>query len=89
MVLQIRRNFQITLPAAIRKRLSLQIGDLLETTLKENRIIIAPKKTIDASQAWFWTKEWQKTEKEAQEDIETGRVKKFKNVEELINDLDK
>ncbi|MBU4252340.1 MAG: AbrB/MazE/SpoVT family DNA-binding domain-containing protein [Candidatus Omnitrophica bacterium] len=33
MVLQIRRNFQITLPAAIRKRLHLHIGDILENCL--------------------------------------------------------
>ncbi len=89
MVLQIRRNFQITLPAAVRKRLHLRIGDILETTLKDGKIIIAPKKTIDAEQAWFWSKEWQEAEREAEEDIKAGRVKKFKNVEELIKDLDK
>jgi AbrB family looped-hinge helix DNA binding protein len=89
MVLQIRRNFQITLPAAIRKRLHLCIGDILETTLKDGKIIIAPKKTIDAEQAWFWSKEWQEAEREAEEDIKAGRVKKFKTVEDLIKDLDK
>lgn len=89
MVLQIRRNFQITLPVAIRKRLGLKIGDVLETIVKEGKIIIIPKKTIDAEQAWFWTKEWQEAEKEAETDIKAGRVKKFKNVEELIKDLDK
>jgi AbrB family looped-hinge helix DNA binding protein len=89
MVMQIRRNFQITLPLAIRKRLGLRIGDLLETVLKEDKIIIIPKKTIDAKQSWFWSKEWQEAEKEAETDLRAGRVKKFKNVEELINDLDK
>lgn len=89
MVLQIRRNFQITLPAAIRKRLGLNIGDILETKVKEGKIIIIPKKTIDAKQAWFWTKEWQEAEKEADADLRAGRVKKFKTVEELIEDLDR
>lgn len=89
MVTQIRRNFQITLPVVIRKRLGLRIGDVVETTIKEGKIIISPKKTIDAEQAWFWTKEWQEAEREAEEDIKAGRVKKFKNVEELIEDLDK
>lgn len=89
MVLQIRRNFQITLPAAIRKRLRLHIGDILDTEIKGDKIIIVPKKTIDAEQAWFWTKEWQEAEKEAEADLRAGRVKKFKNVEELIKDLDK
>lgn len=89
MVLQIRQNFQITLPAVIRKRLGLHIGDIVETTIKEGRIILIPKRTIDLEQAWFWTKEWQDAEKEAEADIRTGRVKKFKNVEKLIKDLDK
>lgn len=89
MVTQIRRNFQITLPTVIRKTLCLKVGDILETIIKEGKIIIIPKKTIDAEQSWFWTKEWQEAEKEAEADIKIGRVKKFKNVEELIEDLDK
>ena len=89
MVLQIRHNFQITLPAVLRKRLRLNIGDLLETDIKDGKIVIVPKKTIDAEQAWFWTNQWQGAEKQAQADIRAGRVKKFKNVEDLIKDLDK
>jgi len=89
MVMQIRRNFQITLPAAIRKRLHLNVGDILETELKDDKIIIVPKKTIDAEQAWFWTKKWQEAEGEAEDDLKSGKVKKFKTVEELIEDLDK
>jgi len=89
MVLQIRRNFQITLPAVIRKRLKLNIGDLLDTDIRDGKIVIVPKKAIDAEQAWFWRKEWQEGEKEAEADIRAGRAKKFKNVEELIKDLDK
>ena len=89
MVMQIRRNFQITLPAAIRRRLHLNVGDILETELKDDKIIIVPKKTIDAEQAWFWTKKWQEAEGEVEDDLKSGKVKKFKNVEELIEDLDK
>ena len=47
-----------------------------------------PKKLVDKSQAYFWTKRWQKGEKEAAEDIKAGRVKTFDSVDELINDLD-
>lgn len=88
MVMQIRQNFQITLPAEIRKKLHLKVGDLLETEVKDGRVIIKPKKTIDAEQAWFWSKEWQEAEKEVEADLKAGKVKKFKNVEDLIKDLD-
>ena len=29
---------------------------------------------IDTNQAYFWTKEWQKAEKEASEDMKQGRL---------------
>jgi len=48
-----------------------------------------PKKLIDKNQAYFWTKQWQKGEKEAAEDIKAGRVKTFDSVDELIKDLDR
>jgi hypothetical protein len=39
-------------------------------------------------QKYFWTKEWQQGEREADEDIKAGRVKKFTNVNDLFADLD-
>jgi len=48
-----------------------------------------PKKLVDKSQAYFWTRRWQKGEKEAAEDIKAGRVKTFNSADELIKDLDK
>lgn len=39
-------------------------------------------------QAYFWTSEWQETEREADEDIRTGRIKRFSTAEELIADID-
>ena len=42
---------------------------------------------IDPDQAWWWTEEWQKKEREAEKDVKEGKVKKFANVEDLIKDL--
>ena len=47
-----------------------------------------PKKLVDKSQAYFWTKKWQEGERAADEDIKAGRVKTFDSVDELIKDLD-
>lgn len=44
---------------------------------------------VDKNQAYFWTKRWQEGEREADEDIKSGRVKTFESVDELIKDLDK
>jgi len=43
---------------------------------------------IADDQAWYWTKQWQQWERQADEDIAAGRVKKFRNIDELITDLD-
>jgi hypothetical protein len=48
-----------------------------------------PKKLIDQSQAYFWTRRWQEGEREADEDIKAGRVKAFDSADELIKELDK
>jgi len=43
-----------------------------------------PKKLIDADQAWFWTRDWQTGEREAEEDIRAGRVSgPFRSAAEL------
>lgn len=89
MVLQIRRNFQVTLPSSLRKGLGVDIGDILEAEVKDGKIILSPKKVIDAEQAYFWGKGWQEGEKEAERDIKAGRVKKFKDIGELLDHLDK
>ena len=47
-----------------------------------------PKKLVDKSQAYFWTKKWQEVERAADEDIKAGRVKTFDSVDELIKDLE-
>ena len=39
-------------------------------------------------QAYFWTKEWQDGEKEADEDIKRGRIERFINIDALIDNLD-
>ena len=39
-------------------------------------------------QAWFWTKEWQAGEREAEADLAAGRYQAFDTMEDLIEDLD-
>lgn len=41
-----------------------------------------------ADQAWYWSMQWQKWEKGADDDIVSGRVKTFNNVNDLIESLD-
>ena len=87
MLLTVRKNAQITLPAGIRRKAHIEEGDILEAEVRGDEIILKPKKLIDKSQAWYWTKEWQEAERQADEDIAAGRVKEFDNIDDAIADL--
>lgn len=84
---KVTRHGQITLPASVRKELGVEEGDLVEIEVIDEKAVIIPKKLVDKSQAYFWTKRWQEGEMEADEDIKAGRVKVFESVDDLIKDL--
>ncbi len=86
---KVTRHGQITLPASVRKRLGIEEGDLVEIEIEEEKAVLTPKKLVDKSQAYFWTRKWQESEREAEEDIKAGRGKTFTRANELIEDLDK
>ena len=44
-------------------------------------------KKMYESEAWYWTEEWQKGEREAQEDIRLGRYKDFDTADEFFKEL--
>lgn len=84
----LRKRGQLTIPKQITDLLNLHEGDSLELRLEDDgRMTLIPMIEIPADQAWFWTEEWQKGEKEADEDIRLGNVKSFDNVEDLIAEL--
>lgn len=85
---KVTRHGQVTLPASVRKKLGIEEGDLIEVVVEDDKAVLLPKKIIDKSQAYFWTKEWQEAEKEANADIKAGRIKTFDIAEELLADLD-
>ena len=80
---------QVTLPKEVRIKTNMQPGDFVEVKIdKEGHIVLTPKKLVDASQAYYWTEEWQKGEREADDDIKAGRVKKFKSGAEAAKYLE-
>ncbi len=86
---RLRAKGQITLPAAVRSLLDLDEGDELVFTInEEGRIIVDRLHTIPPDQAWFWSERWQKMEREAQADIEAGRVTHHANAGEAIEALE-
>lgn len=46
-VVRVKRKFQVTIPAEVRKRLDLAEGDYLEVTEEDNQIVLKPKLVLD------------------------------------------
>lgn len=86
---KVTRNFQVTIPANIREMLHIVIGTLLDFTVEKGSITIKPKTLIDEDQAWFWTKEWQKGEKEVDKAIRKGQTRTFKSVAAMRKHFEK
>ena len=87
-VTRIGPKHQVTIPAEALERLGLEPGDFLEVQVDGEALRLVPQKLIPKDQAWFWTREWQEGEREAEEDIEQGRVSgPFDSVDQLMRYL--
>lgn len=86
----VREHFQITLPLDARTQLGVSVGDPIEIYVNNSgEIAIRVLKAVDAAQAWFWTKEHQEAEREAEGQRRQKRGRKVKNARELIHELKK
>lgn len=84
---RVRAKGQVTIPREIRERAHLQEGDPVEIEIVPEGILLKPQKVIDATQAWFWTPEWQAGEREASLDITAGRVDVFETDQDFLDSL--
>ncbi len=86
---RLRTKGQVTVPQEIRNVLGASEGDDLVFYVDDRgQVIIARAKIIPPDQAWFWSERWQRMEREAQADLEQGRVVEYPNVQDAIAALD-
>ncbi len=88
-LVQVRGKAQSTRPSKIRKALGIKKGDYLEAEVEGNKMVLIPKILIDKAEAVTLSKKGEEMLKEALEDVRKGKVKKFNNAEDLIDDLHK
>lgn len=88
--IKIGPKHQITIPKEIFDSMRLSVGDFMDTKIQGNVIVLVPKKLVPKDQEWFWTEEWQKKEKEADEAISKGAVAgPFKKASDALKALKK
>jgi len=89
-VMKISPQGQIRIPEKIMKALGITKGDYVEVDVEEKQIVLKPRKLIDPSQGWYWTKEWQEMEACVDDEIKEGHVSpKFKTAEDGLKWLKK
>jgi AbrB family looped-hinge helix DNA binding protein len=75
-LVRVKEKYQVTLPASVRKKLGLAVGDVLEATVEDNKITLTPKSVIDRELA------------EALQDFQEGRfIGPFENAKDAIDAL--
>jgi len=87
-LIQVREKAQITLPAKVRKAFGVKQGDYLEVKMAKKGILLSPKAIFDKIPSVELSKTEEKELKKALKEVKQGKTKEFKNVEELIKDLD-
>jgi antitoxin MazE len=73
-LIKVKKNFQITIPTTLRKTLRIAVGDYLEVEKQDCELILKPVKLVHPDQAYFFSKEWQECEAQADEAIAKGEV---------------
>ncbi len=82
-IMKISPQGQIRLPKQIMITLGIDTGDYVEVDVEENNIILKPRKLIDPSQGWYWTREWQEAEAHVDEELDKEHLSpKFKTAAE-------
>jgi AbrB family looped-hinge helix DNA binding protein len=73
-IMKISPQGQIRIPKKIMAHLGIEKGDYIEVDVEKRQIVLKPRKLIDPSQGWYWTKEWQKIEEEVDGELEKGEL---------------
>ncbi len=80
----ITKKGQVSIPSEIRKKLGLKQGDKIEFTVKDGKLIGIPVAYVPKDQMYFWSKKWQKLEKEAENDKKEGKTYEFNDANKAL-----
>ncbi len=80
-------KYRITLPSVVRRKLHIVVGDQVEVVVRNDGILLKPKKMVDSSQSYFWTRKWQEKEHQVDADFAKGHFQTAENVEEFFRKL--
>ena len=88
--ISLQKRGVLRLPASLRQRYNLDSpGAQVEVVARPDGVIeLHPHTAVPADQAWFWSERWQRMEREAEADLEAGRLTRLEGDEELLSALE-
>jgi len=88
--LQLQSRGVLNLPADVRRRHGLDTpGAHVELVEREDGVLeLRPRVSVPAEQAWFWTKRWQRMEREVDEAVARGEMVVHESSEDFLRHLD-
>jgi len=84
-LVKVLRNGQVTLPKGVRKILDIKEGDVLEVAFGKTGVVLKPKVLVDKES--ILSAKGEKKVKEALDAYKKGETRSFKNVNDLIEEL--
>lgn len=84
-VMKISPQGQIRIPKKVMDALNIDKGDYVEVEIEQDQIVLKPRKLIDPTQGWYWTREWQQMEADVDKEIEKNELSpEFHTAEESL-----
>ncbi|HUZ23919.1 MAG TPA: AbrB/MazE/SpoVT family DNA-binding domain-containing protein [Streptosporangiaceae bacterium] len=86
---KVRPKSQLTLPEEVRKALHIAEGDEVEFAVHDDgTVTVRGFISVPTDQAWFFTPDWLAGEREADEQIASGRGRVLQSADEMFAHLD-
>jgi bifunctional DNA-binding transcriptional regulator/antitoxin component of YhaV-PrlF toxin-antitoxin module len=81
----------IALPSELRRRMHLdEPGAQVEILERDDGVLeLRAALPVPATQAWFWTEQWQRREREVDEHVARGEVTVHESTDDFLSHLDK
>ena len=88
-VITIGEGGMLRIPEDLLEQAHLRDGVPVSLRISDDGEIVIQSEERDPDQWWFWTEEWQKGEREVDEDIAAGRISEPMSGEEFIAELER
>jgi len=86
-VIKVKGGRTVSLPAWVTRRFGMRNGGFVSVRETRNGVLLKPATPANEAQAWFWTRRWQRMEREVDAEIRRGRLRRSRNLRELVHDL--